>query len=119
MKMRSVCGTICTAFATLAAALSAEAFEARQVFREERFTRGDVNLRPLQPIDEASWIWTKGADLDGGNAFPIVRFRCDFASDGTPLVFDVSADPRYVLLLDGRVVSRGKTSELKGWENVL
>ncbi len=107
MKMRSVCGTICTAFATLAAALSAEAFEARQVFREERFTRGDVNLRSLQPIDEASWIWTRGADLDGGNAFPIVRFRCDFASDGTPLVFDVSADPRYVLLLDGRVVSRG------------
>ncbi len=90
-----------------AAALSVEAFEVRQVFREERFTRGDVNLRPLQAIDEAAWIWTAGADFKGGNAFPIVRFRCDFTSDGAPLVFDVSADPRYVLLLDGRILSRG------------
>ena len=89
------------------AVLSAEAFEARQVFREERFTRGDVNLRPLQPIDAAAWIWTAGVDFADGNAFPIVRFRCAFTSDGSPLVFDVSADPRYVLLLDGRVISRG------------
>ncbi len=95
------------ALAVLVAALYAEAFEVRQVFREERFTRGDVNLRPLQAIDEAAWIWTKGVGFEDGNAFPIVRFRRDFTSDGTPLVFDVSADPRYVLLLDGRVISRG------------
>ena len=98
MKMGIVCGTIGVAFAAFVAALSAEAFEVRQVFREERFTRGDVNLCSLQPIDEAAWIWTKGGDFKDGNAFPIIRFRRDFTADGTPLVFDVSADPRYVLL---------------------
>ena len=36
------------------------AFEARQVFRDERFTRGNVNLRVLQPIDDADWIWIDG-----------------------------------------------------------
>lgn len=54
MKMGIVCGTIGVAFAAFVAALSAEAFEVRQVFREERFTRGDVNLCSLQPIDEAA-----------------------------------------------------------------
>lgn len=95
------------AVAAFCVARSAWAFEARQIFREERFTRGDVNLRPLQPIDAAAWIWMDGADFNGGNAFPVVRFRRTFVSDGSPLVFDVSADPRYVLLLDGRVISRG------------
>lgn len=95
------------ALAAFGAVRAAEAFEARQIFREERVTRGDVNLRPLQPIDAAAWIWTDGADFAGGDAFPVVRFRRAFVSDGSPLVFDVSADPRYVLLLDGRVLSRG------------
>ena len=89
------------------AALAGEAFEVKQVFREERFTRGNVNLRPLQAIDNASWIWTDGAAFDEKKSFPVVRFRKRFVSDGSPLVFDVSADPRYVLLLDGRVISRG------------
>ena len=89
------------------AALAGEAFEVKQVFREERFTRGNVNLRPLQPIDKASWIWTDGAVFDEKKSFPVVRFRNRFVSDGSPLVFDVSADPRYVLLLDGQVISRG------------
>lgn len=92
---------------TLAAALAAEAFEVQQVFREERFTRGNVNLRPLQAIDKASWIWTDGAVYDHEKSFPVVRFRKTFASDGSKLVFDVSADARYVLLLDGRTISRG------------
>ena len=95
------------ALAAFGAVHAAEAFEARQIFREERVTRGDVNLRPLQPIDAAAWIWTDGADFAGGDAFPVVRFRRAFVSDGSPLVFDVSADPRYVLLLDGCVISRG------------
>ena len=35
------------------------------------------------------------------------RFRRAFVSDGTPLALDVSADERFVLLLDGRPVARG------------
>ena len=96
-----------SAFLTTVCLSSSVAFEAKQIFREERFTRGNVNLRPLQPIDKASWIWTDGAAFDEKKSFPVVRFRKRFVSDGSPLVFDVSADPRYVLLLDGQVISRG------------
>ena len=132
-----------------------------QIFRPERHSRGDTNVRPQQPIDEASWIWRRGADQWGGAVFsetrtaPEVlarlpqafwRFRRDFevaadageavsrpperangeAVSGPPesangeavsrppesatagdFVLDVSADERYVLLLDGEELSRG------------
>ena len=73
MKARA---TLVLGFATLA--LAAHAFEVRQVFREERFTRGNVNLRPLQAADAADWIWI----ADGGPAkgeMDAVRFSKDFA----------------------------------------
>ena len=95
------------ALSSVSLAVSAGTFECRRIFREERFTRGNVNIRPLQPIDEASWIWTDGAAFDEERSFPVVRFRRRFTSDGSSLTFDISADPRYVLLLDGRVISRG------------
>lgn len=31
----------------------------------------------------------------------VVRFRCEFESDGSPLEFDVTGDERYCLALDG------------------
>ena len=105
MKSGSLSFSVC--LSALLLSVAAEAFEVKQIFREERFTRGNVNLRPLQPIDEAAWIWTAGAALDEKQGGPIVRFRNRFVSDGAKLVFDVSADPRYVLLLDGQVISRG------------
>ena len=109
--MRKVTGLAllkATAFAAVAvfAAHVGDAFEVEQVFREERFARGNVNLRVLQPIDEADWIWID----DGGPAegeMDAVRFSCDFAGDGTPLEMDVSADQRFVLFLDGREIARG------------
>ena len=61
----------------LAAVCLSQAFEVRQVFREERFTRGNVNLRPLQAADAADWIWI----ADGGPAkgeMDAVRFSKDF-----------------------------------------
>ena len=87
--MRKVSGLAllkATALAAVAvfAAHICDAFEVEQVFREERFARGNVNLRVLQPIDEADWIWID----DGGPAkaeMDAVRFSCDFAGDGTPL----------------------------------
>ena len=100
---------------------SAGAFEVEQVFRPERYSRGDTNVRPQQPIDEAAWVWMEGHDVWGGAIFTetrpkglekvpsyFVRFRRDFdAIPGEPLELDVSADERYVLLLDGKEVSRG------------
>ena len=93
-------------FSFVALALSAGAFDVKQMFREERFTRGDVNLRVLQPADEAAWIWIADAGPADG-AMDAVRFSREFAAAGEPLEFDVSADERFVLFLDGREIARG------------
>ena len=93
----------------------------RQVFRPERLEAGATNIKVVQPIDEAAWIWMKGEDVWGAEALAadawadlppppcsrFYRFRRAFVSDGTPLALDVSADERFVLLLDGRPVARG------------
>ena len=47
----------------LAATCAFGAIEVRQEFRPERFTRGNVNLRVLQPIDKAAWIGPKGGAM--------------------------------------------------------
>ena len=100
---------------------AAGAFEVEQVFRPERFSRGDTNIRKQQAIDEAAWVWLPGMDTWGGAVFTetrpknlraepssFLRFRRDFtAIVGEPLEIDVSADERYVLLLDGKEISRG------------
>lgn len=84
------------------------AVEIEQTFRAERFTRGNTNLVPVQPIDEAAWVWLDGVGVASGEYTPFVRFRCDFESiAGKPLRFDVSADARFVLMLDGEVIARG------------
>ncbi len=84
------------------------AFEVEQVFRPERFSRGNTNLESLQPIDEASWLWLDGVGRASADYTPFVRFRCDFAAEkSVPLLFDVSADARFILLLDGKVIARG------------
>lgn len=102
--MRCLAGTVAAAVALVATA--AAAFECSQVFREERFTRGDVNRHPLQPADSADWIWIDDAGPSGGD-IDAVRFEADFTSSGEPLVVDVSADERFVLFLDGREIARG------------
>ena len=62
----------------------------------------DVNYRPMRAFDDAAWV---GAKKPGGRQF--FRLRRDFDSDGAPLALYVSADERYVLLLDGEEISRG------------
>ena len=96
-------GLFVLAAATL---LAAQAFEVRQVFREERFTRGNVNLRVLQPADAADWIWIDDAG-PAADTMDAVRFSRTFAAQNAPLEIDVSADERFVLFLDGREIARG------------
>ena len=99
-----------------------------RVFRPERHSRGDTNVRLVQPIDEASWIWRAGCDKWGGAVFSktrttpdelakeetyFLRFRKDFTVSDEPLEIDVSADERFVLLLDGEEVARGPMRGLK------
>ena len=103
-------------------AVAVQCADAKQFFRPERYSRGNANINVLQPIDEASWVWLPGHDVWGGAVFVetrpkdlaatpsrFVRFRKRFsaAKDGAPLRFDVSADERFVLLLDGAEVARG------------
>ncbi len=97
---------------------------AKRIFRPERPLRGDTNITRQQPLDEASWIWRANADHWGGAVFSetrstpevlarlpqtFLRFRRDFEAVSGEDVFelDVSADERFVLLLDGEEVGRG------------
>ena len=40
-------------------AVAVQAAEVKQIFRPERYERGNVNIVPLQPIDDASWVWLR------------------------------------------------------------
>ena len=105
------------------------AFDVERVFPAERHSRGDTNVRPVQPIDEASWIWMHGCEQWGGSVFSatratpeelikapqrFLRFRREFAAVGSsPLEFDVSADERFIIMLDGREIARGPMRGLR------
>ena len=86
-------------------------------------------MRVVQPVDEASWIWLGGCDRWGGAVFSetrttpealsrertfFLRFRKDFTAADESLELDVSADERFVLLLDGEEVGRGPMRGLPG-----
>lgn len=86
------------------------AWEAKQIFRTERYSRGDTNVRVIQEIDKAAWI---GSAKDA----PFVRFKKTFTvSANEPLTIDVSADERFILLCDGIPFSRGPhRSTIERW----
>ena len=95
--------------AACACALTCGAGGAERIFRAPRLTRGNTNIFPVQPIDAAAWLTHPDFAHEGAEvAAPrLVRFRCAFTSDGAPLVFDVTADERFYLTLDGQFVARG------------
>ena len=94
------------AFAAVVAASGA--VEVRQIFRAERFQRGDTNVSRLQEIDDASWIWHPTAVERGEvGKYTFLRFKKEFTADAAPLRFDVSADERFELLLDGAPIAFG------------
>ncbi|MBR5548410.1 MAG: hypothetical protein IKU71_01640, partial [Kiritimatiellae bacterium] len=96
--------------------------DVRQVMKPARYSRGDENVRIVQAADTAAWIWMPGHEIYGVAATAqswkdkaangevpgwFFRFRNDFTSDGSPLRFDVTADERFVLYLDGSPIARG------------
>ena len=99
----------------LFAAFALSAADVRQVFRPERFSRGNGNVAVVDPIDTAAWVWRPGSDGEsftarGAQLGPgiFLKFRKRFSAlEGKPLRLDVSADERFVLLLDGREIARG------------
>lgn len=108
MKKREFAGCMSAVAIALACLPQETVADVRQIFRPERFQRGDTNVSRLQDIDDASWIWHPTA-IERGEAgkCAFLRFRKEFTSDAAPLRFDVSADERFELLLDGEPIAFG------------
>ncbi len=89
-----------------------------RIFREPRFTRGNTGITKQQPVDDAAWVWHPAFVEELPGLEPrVVRFRAAFEATDEPLVFDISADERFVLQLDGDVVSRGPNRGLvENWQ---
>ena len=62
-----------------------ESFRVERLFRPERPSRGNENVAPVQPADEAAWIWRAGCDVFAS------RF-CDTA----PTPGSLAREPAYV-----------------------
>ncbi len=106
--------------ATLLLVLSASAFDCTRIFREPRYTRGNTNVIRLQPIDEASWLWVPhDLGLAEVSGMTFLKFRCSFtvAENAAPLTFDISADERFYLMVDGLFVARGPNrATVENWQ---
>lgn len=101
----------------------------QKVFLPPRPLPGDTNIRILQPIDTAAWIWHPDANGDAARIeanrsanravnvqwFPVawtrpvfLRFRKTFTvAAPTPVRVHVSADERFELQCDGARIARG------------
>ena len=80
--------------------------EFKRVILPERLERGNTAIVPLSPVDSAAWIAPADRTIPKEGLF--LKFRKEFDADGvTPLRFHVSADERFVLMLDGETVVRG------------
>ena len=111
---------------------TARAMEIERVFRPQRVTRGNTNVLKIQPIDDAAWLWVKGDNglTEKGDETPhsgrvnssdvkFAKFKIEFDSSETDgeLVFDVSADERFYLTLDGCFVARGPNrAAVENWQ---
>jgi len=91
-----------------------------------RYT-GNTGIVPVQPIDEAAWIWhpefgnpaapSHAEYFSGGWRQPVfLRFRRQFDATASPLRLHVSADERFELFLDGQRIARGPDrSDVEHW----
>lgn len=99
----------------------------KKVFLPQRLHLGNTGICPLQPIDEASWIWhpefgtipsLSHSDVfsDGWHQPVLLRFRKQFDATASPLRIHVTADERFELFLDGHRIARGPDrSDVEHW----
>ena len=115
-----------------ACSFAVQAFEIERIFHPQRVTRGNTNVLKIQPIDDAAWLWVKGDSglAEKGDETPhsgnvnssevkFAKFKAEFqvAENDGELVFDVSADERFYLSLDGRFVARGPNrAAVENWQ---
>lgn len=77
-----------------------------RIFPEQPRRTLNSGQEPWYEIEKASWVWHP--ELSRGQ-YSVLEFQCSFTSEegSPPMVFHLSADQRYVLLLDGLRVSLG------------
>ena len=82
---------------------------AQRIFPSERLLRADTGVNPLQPLDDASWIWAPDVPDPPPPEGVFLRFRLDFEKargEAGPRI-DVTADERFALFVDGKPVAYG------------
>jgi len=71
---------------------------------EKNILSGTAAEEACAAIESASWIWHPEVD----RGLPaVLRFAVEFEATGEPLVFHVSADQRFLLMVDGVALVRG------------
>lgn len=129
MKRNCLFFTIIFLFAST---YTAHSLEIERVFRPARVTRGNTNVIRIQPIDEAAWLWISGDNglTEKGDETPhsksvakgkvkFLKFKNEFevAQGDGELSFDVSADERFYLTIDGQFVARGPNrAAVENWQ---
>lgn len=91
-----------------------------RIYHPAVYSKSDIGLAERHPIDTGKWLWHPDYESTG-EVCPegmFMRFRLEFdAIPGEVLVFDVCADERYVLRLDGKVISRGPNrGSIENWQ---
>ncbi|MGL4512779.1 MAG: hypothetical protein ACRCT8_06785 [Lacipirellulaceae bacterium] len=74
----------------------------------------DANIHPLYAIEKGAWVWAEGAAVDEKL---VLEFENAFeVAEATEVVVHVTADQRYELSLDGRLMSIGPDrSDVNHW----
>lgn len=130
--LKSFCLLVVCAFPVTEPPLARAAADApppviQKVFLSQRLQLGDTGISPVQPIDDAAWIWHPeyaGASGPAHSEFfssgwrepVLLRFRKDFEATELPLRIHISADERFELFLDGQRIARGPDrSDVEHW----
>ena len=116
---------VASAFSAVAAGESLPVVQ--KVFLPPRLHLGNTGILPVQPVDEAAWIWhpdfgnaeapAHGDVFSGGWRKPVLlRFRKQFEATASPVRIHVSADERFELFVDGHRIARGPDrSDVEHW----
>jgi hypothetical protein len=99
-----------------------------KVLLTPRLSMGNTGILPVQPIDDAAWIWHPAFSdpsppppnaeyfASGWHQPVLLRFRREFAATASTLRIHVSADERFELFLDGQRIARGPDrSDVEHW----